>query len=65
MVDRYLRAGESVCPYAKRAKIHYAMDNEALGPTLLAMERSEACVVIASSSSDSFPRSRRGRRTPS
>ena len=55
LVDRYLRAGESVCPYARKAKIHYALDNEALGPTLMAIERSEACVVIASEAPDGFP----------
>jgi hypothetical protein len=53
-VDRHLRAGGSVCPYARKATIHYAMDNEALGPTLLAMETTEAGVVVASASPASF-----------
>jgi hypothetical protein len=47
-MDRYLRAGKSVCPHARRATIHYAMDNEALGPMLAAIKPSEAGVVIAS-----------------
>jgi hypothetical protein len=53
-VDRYLRAGGSVCPYARKAIIRYAMDNEALGPMLIAFERSEACVVIASTALNGF-----------
>jgi hypothetical protein len=48
ILDGYLRAGKSVCPHARKATIHYAMDNEALGPMLAAIKPSEAGVVIAS-----------------
>jgi hypothetical protein len=54
IVYGYLRGGKSVCPYARKAKIHYAMDNEALGPTLMAIEGSEAGVVIASQPLDGY-----------
>jgi hypothetical protein len=54
VVDRYLRAGGSVCPYAKTATIHYASDNEALGPTLLALGNGEASVVVATKAAADF-----------
>jgi uncharacterized Zn-finger protein len=43
----YLEAGQSVCPYAKKAELHYAMANEALGQLLTGFKRYEAAVVIA------------------
>jgi hypothetical protein len=48
ILNGYLRAGKSVCPHARKATIHYAMDNEALGPMIAAIKPSEAGVVIAS-----------------
>jgi hypothetical protein len=58
-VDAYLRAGKSVCPHARRATIHYAMDNEALGTMLTAIGLSEAGVVIASRELDGFAATKR------
>lgn len=45
-IDDYLRAGKSICPYAKKAEIHYAVDNEPLWPMMRAIKRYEAGVVI-------------------
>jgi hypothetical protein len=59
IVDAYLRAGKSVCPHARKATIHYAMDNEALGPMLAAIKPSEAGVVIAGRELDGFAATKR------
>jgi hypothetical protein len=58
-IDAYLRAGKSVCPHVRKATIHYAMDNEALGPMLRALEPSEAGVVVASRDVDGFDATKR------